>query len=332
MASDWSDNQRNKLIRTISIVIPCFNESESINELTKQLELGFPSTDKERSYLFILVDDGSSDSTWASIQKYCKQEQSRGLGIKLSRNFGHQKALLAGLEYAIKYSDYILTMDADLQHPIKAGLKMLDIAINNGYNIVLGERQKDPHSSIFKRSTSKSFYKVLNFLGAEIAPNVSDFRVMDKQSTAALVDHGDTMFFTRGIISLIGFRQAIYPYKVAKRFAGKSKYSTKKMLKFASEGVTSLSVAPLRFTFIASMVIFAICGAVLVYVLRSWLVGDAVSGWTSIIFSLYILFGFNFLLIGILGEYVGKIYFQSLHRPRYVIQEILDEGRLEDKR
>lgn len=330
MRSDWSENRSNKSGKKISIVIPCFNESESIDELTQQLELGFSSSDKERNYLFILVDDGSTDSTWLCIQKYCNETQSRGVGIKLSRNFGHQKALLAGLEYAVKCSDYILTMDADLQHPIKAGLNMLELAINQSYNIVLGERQKDPHSSIFKRSTSKSFYKVLNFLGAEIAPNVSDFRVMDKQSTAALIDHGDTMFFTRGIISLIGFKQAVYPYKVAKRFAGESKYSVKKMLKFASEGITSLSVAPLRFTFIASMIIFSICGAVLIYVLRSWLAGDVVSGWTSIILSLYILFGFNFMLIGILGEYVGKIYFQSLRRPRYLVQEITNKNHIND--
>ena len=317
----------NSIVR-ISIVIPCFNEAEAIIELTKQLENSFLSTDQHRKYLFVLVDDGSMDCTWPRIKEFCHVKNSRVLGIKLSRNFGHQKALLAGLDYAVKFSDYILTMDADLQHPIHAGLAMLDLAISEKYNVVLGEREKDPHSSFFKRSTSKSFYKLLNFLGAEITPNVSDFRVMDRQSTVALVNHGDTMFFTRGIISLIGFKQTVFPYQVAKRFAGESKYSIKKMLKFASEGITSLSIAPLRLTFLASMIIFIICGASLVYTLSAWLSGNVVSGWTSIMLSLYLLFGFNFLLIGILGEYVGKIYFQSLRRPRYVIQEISDNHRL----
>ena len=217
-------------------------------------------------------------------------------------------------------------MDADLQHPIHTGLEMLDLAIAENFNIVLGERKVDAHSSVFKRSTSKSFYKLLNLLGAEIAPNVSDFRVMDQQSTAVLVDHGDATFFTRGIISLIGFKQAIYPYTVARRFAGESKYSIKKMLKFASEGILSLSIAPLRLTFIASVILFLICSVVLIYILKAFLVGDVVSGWTSIILSMYVLFGFNFLLIGILGEYIGKIYFQSLRRPRYIIQEIASKN------
>ena len=319
----------NSIVR-VSVVIPCFNEAETINELAKQLENSFLATDKHRKYLFILVDDGSIDCTWLRINDFCHLKNSRMLGIKLSRNFGHQKALLAGLDYAVKCSDYILTMDADLQHPIHAGLAMLELAISEKYNVVLGEREKDPHSSFFKRSTSKSFYKLLNFLGAEIAPNVSDFRVMDRQSTVALVNHGDTMFFTRGIISLIGFKQTVFPYQVAKRFAGESKYSIKKMLKFASEGITSLSLAPLRLTFLASMVIFIICGASLIYTLSAWLSGNVVSGWTSIMLSLYILFGFNFLLIGILGEYVGKIYFQSLRRPRYIIQEISENHQFSD--
>jgi glycosyltransferase involved in cell wall biosynthesis len=330
MPQNCSNPQGSNSIVRVSIVIPCYNEAEAINELAKQLDNSFLSTDKQRKYLFILVDDGSIDCTWLRIKDFCHVKNSRVLGIKLSRNFGHQKALLAGLDYAVKCSDYILTMDADLQHPIHAGLSMLDLAISEKFNIVLGEREKDPHSSFFKRSTSKSFYKLLNFLGAEIAPNVSDFRVMDRQSTVALVNHGDAMFFTRGIISLIGFKQAVFPYQVARRFAGKSKYSIKKMLKFASEGVISLSIAPLRLTFLASMIIFVICGASFVYTISAWLSGNAVSGWTSIMLSLYILFGFNFLLIGILGEYVGKIYFQSLRRPRYVIQEILEKDRSSD--
>ena len=321
-----SEYQLEEPVIKISVVIPCFNESESINELIKQLEIGFVRGDTQRRYRFILVDDGSTDTTWACIEKYCRAKKSRGIGLKLSKNFGHQKALLAGLEYAVKSSDYILTMDADLQHPIHTGLEMLDLAIAENFNIVLGERKVDAHSSVFKRSTSKSFYKLLNLLGAEIAPNVSDFRVMDQQSTAVLVDHGDATFFTRGIISLIGFKQAIYPYTVARRFAGESKYSIKKMLKFASEGILSLSIAPLRLTFIASVILFLICSVVLIYIVKAFLVGDVVSGWTSIILSMYVLFGFNFLLIGILGEYIGKIYFQSLRRPRYIIQEIASKN------
>lgn len=308
----------------IAIVIPCYNESESLEELILQLKDKFQADSLQRtcSYRFVLVDDGSTDTTWQQIQAHCNLPGSPISGIKLSRNFGHQKALLAGLEYAVSFCDYVITMDADLQHPIEAAKEMLEMAIKNNHNIVLGQRYKDQHSTLFKRSTSRLFYKLMNSIGAELTPDVSDFRVMDKQSASALVSHGDNIFFTRGIISLIGFNQAIYQYKVAKRFAGTSKYSLKKMLKFASEGITSLSISPLRLNFIVSLILFAICGLVLIYSIRSWLMGTVVSGWTSIIVSIYVLFGINFLLIGILGEYVGKIYFQSLKRPRYIIQKL----------
>ena len=322
MHEDKLESKNISMTKKVAVVIPCFNEAESIDELFKQLDSNFLVEDPQCTYSFILVDDGSVDETWYKISKFSNNQNSRVYGLKLSRNFGHQKALLAGLEYALKSADFIITMDADLQHPIKDARKMLLLAINRRYNIVLGQRKLDEYSSFFKKSTSKSFYKLMNYFGVDIVPNVSDFRVMDKASTEALIDHGDTTFFTRGIISLIGFSQYIYAYNVEKRFAGESKYSTRKMIKFASEGITSLSISPLRLTFLASLVMFGICGAVLIYVIGSWFSGNIASGWSSIILSIYILFGFNFLLIGILGEYIGKIYQQSLRRPRYIIQEM----------
>jgi polyisoprenyl-phosphate glycosyltransferase len=186
----------------IAIIIPCYNESESIGELIRQLNIQFNDVPNHFSYHFLLVNDGSTDKTWKLIEYHSSQNKSRVSGICLSRNFGHQKALLAGIEYASKFADYTICMDADLQHPIAVAKEMLDVAINNEKNIVLGQRNVDQHSTLFKRVTSKSFYKTLNLLGAEISPNVSDFRVMDKQSTLAMIDHGDNTFFSRGIISL----------------------------------------------------------------------------------------------------------------------------------
>lgn len=320
MANQESCKARSAL--NIAIIIPCYNESESIGELIKQLNNQFKDIPNHFSYHFLLVNDGSTDDTWKLIEFFSSQSKSRVSGICLSRNFGHQKALLAGLEYASEFADYTICMDADLQHPISAAKEMLDIAINNEKNIVLGQRSADQHSTQFKRITSKLFYKTLNFLGAEISPNVSDFRVMDKQSTLAMIDHGDNTFFSRGIISLIGFNQQIYEYKVAQRYAGYSKYSLRKMLKFAVEGLTSLSTAPLRISFLSSIVLFFLCLALIAYVLNAWRTGSSVPGWTSMLFSIYILFGINFIIIGIQGLYVGKIYLQTLNRPRYIVQKV----------
>ncbi|MDA7623048.1 glycosyltransferase family 2 protein [bacterium] len=313
------DNIKNS--NCIAVVIPCFNESETIDELVKQLEEIFEDGDPTRSYKFLLVDDGSSDNTWGKILRISLQN-SRVSGLRLSRNFGHQKALLAGLEYSLEFGDFIISMDADLQHPVSIAMEMLNQAMHHNYNIVLGKRIEDKHSSAFKRATSKLFYRVLNYLGAEIAPDVSDFRVMDKQAVSALVRHGDHTLFTRGIVSLIGFNQGIYPYRVAERFAGSSKYTKRKMFKFASEGIISLSVAPLRLTFVLSIFLLLICLIVLIYIITSWAMGSTVPGWTSISLSIYALFSINFLLIGLQGEYLGKTYFQTLRRPRYIIQEI----------
>lgn len=313
-------NNASNLIH-VAVIVPCYNESESINELIKQLEETFGSHDPTRSYKFLLIDDGSNDNTWETIVS-SSLKNSRISGLRLSRNFGHQKALLAGLEYSLKFGDFIVSMDADLQHPVHIAMEMLNQAINNNYNIVLGKRIQDKHSSAFKRSTSKNFYRILNFLGAEIAPDVSDFRVMDKQAVSALVRHGDNTLFTRGIISLIGFNQLIYPYRTAERFAGSSKYTKRKMFKFASEGIVSLSVAPLRLTFVLSIFLLLACLVVLLYIIVSWRMGLTVPGWTSLLLSIYALFSVNFLLIGLQGEYLGKTYFQTLGRPRYIIQEI----------
>lgn len=172
------------------------------------------------------------------------------------------------------------------------------------------------------REQHQSFFPCFKFFRRRNAPDVSDFRVMDKQAVSALVRHRDHTLFTRGIVSLIGFNQGIYPYRVAERFAGSSKYTKRKIFKFASEGIISLSVAPLRLTFVLSIILLLICLIVLIYSITSWAMGSTVPGWTSISLSIYALFSINFLLIGLQGEYLGKTYFQTLSRPRYIIQEI----------
>jgi len=307
----------------ITFVIPCFNEGTTLTEIAKQLNNTFIDVNGSQLFKFLFIDDGSSDDTWNIIEELKKHNQ-RIAGIRLSRNFGHQKALLAGLEYATRFSTYILSMDCDLQHPVSAAKELVELATTQGYDIVSGQRLKDEQNSLFKRSTSRLFYKTLNLMGAEIAPNVSDFRIMSQRAAQALISHGDAAFFTRGVISLIGFKQAVIPYRQAARFAGSTKYSTRKMLRLASEGITSLSIAPLRLTFAISVILILACIAMLIRITIVWLAGEAVEGWASILFSIYALFGINFLLIGLQGEYVGKTYFQTLKRPRYIVQEILD--------
>jgi len=304
----------------IAIVIPCFNEAGNIPLVNQALNSLFEM--QSEFYVTILfVDDGSVDDTWPQIASACSQNRLKTAGLRLSRNFGHQKALLAGIESAVLHATHILTMDADLQHPVQTSMQLINKALGDSNDIVIAQRRPGSKETIFKKTTSRVFYSFLNYIGAEITPNASDFRIMSSRAAKALISHQEAAFFQRGLVSSIGFKQSVVFYDQQKRVCGKSKYSLTKMIRLASDAITSLSVAPLRLAFIASLLSFIACILMSVFILTSWLSGDVVQGWASILFTIYILFALNFLLLGLLGEYLGKTYKQTLQRPRYIVQD-----------
>jgi glycosyltransferase involved in cell wall biosynthesis len=231
------------------------------------------------------------------------------------------------MEYSVRFADYIMTMDGDLQHPPSVAKEMFEMAIRGNLDIISAQRSYLYEKSWLKSVSSNFFYKVVNMMGTEITPNASDFRIVSKKAAIAIVSHGDVAFFPRGIASLIGFDQAIVPYNVGQRYAGTSKYTLPKMLRLASEGISTLSVAPLRAAFIVSLGLLVLCMSMVIYIAVIWLHGSAIPGWASIAVPLYALFGINFLILGLIGEYLGKAYIQTLGRPRYIIRDsIISQG------
>lgn len=310
----------------LALVIPCYNEEGSIQALLQEILKFFPNDEKSFVCEIIFIDDGSSDGTWDLINRAACRS-SRISALRFSRNFGHQKALLAGMEYSVRFADYIMTMDGDLQHPPSVAKEMFEMAIRGNLDIISAQRSYLYEKSWLKSVSSNFFYKVVNMMGTEITPNASDFRIVSKKAAIAIVSHGDVAFFPRGIASLIGFDQAIVPYNVGQRYAGTSKYTLPKMLRLASEGISALSVAPLRAAFIVSLGLLVLCMSMVIYIAVIWLHGSAIPGWASIAVPLYALFGINFLILGLIGEYLGKTYIQTLGRPRYIIRDsIISQG------
>lgn len=313
----------------IALVIPCYNEEGSIEALLEEICRCFKSDTNLPNCDIVLIDDGSKDGTWNAIKSATKRFNQVS-ALRLSRNFGHQKALLAGLEFSVQFADYIVTMDGDLQHPPSIAKQMVEKGIRDNLDIISAQRSSVAEVSWFKDLSSRAFYHVLRAIGVEITPNASDFRLLSKKAATAMIDHGDVAFFPRGIVSLIGFEQAIIPYQVGKRYAGTSKYTLFKMLKLASEGISALSVAPLRVAFGISVCLLALCIGMATYIVAVWLQGSAVPGWASIALPLYALFGINFLILGLLGEYIGKAYIQTLGRPRYILRDSLISDCIKD--
>ena len=306
----------------LTIVLPCYNEKDTVLKTIFELNKNLNPLLDDYKLFYLFVDDGSIDDTWDIIASQSKLSDFI-FGIRLSTNFGHQIALLAGIENALEFSDYILTMDADLQHPPEIARRMCELIRNEEIDII-NAQQAPIHNnniSLFKQVSSRYFYKFLKLIGVTIQPRVGDFRLMSAKAAAALVSHHDLEFFARGIIARLGFKQKTIQYYAGKRIAGKSKYSLRKMFKLALSGITSTSIIPLRVTFILSIILFLICIIMVIAAIASWINNQVVPGWTSLIISIYFLFGINFMILGILGEYMGKNYRQSLGRPRYIIQE-----------
>ena len=306
----------------LTIVLPCYNEKDTVLKTIFELNKNLNSFLDDYKIFYLFVDDGSIDNTWEIISRQSKLSDFI-YGIRLSTNFGHQIALLAGIENALKFSDYILTMDADLQHPPEIARRMCELMRNEEIDIINAQQAPIHNNNIsfFKQISSRYFYKFLKLIGVKIQPRVGDFRLMSAKAAAALVSHHDLEFFARGIIARLGFKQKTIQYYADKRIAGKSKYSLRKMLKLALSGITSTSIIPLRVTFILSIILFLICIIMVIAAIATWINNQVVPGWTSLIISIYFLFGINFMILGVLGEYMGKNYRQSLGRPRYIIQE-----------
>lgn len=270
-----------------------------------------------------MVNDGSKDKTWEIISKL-HQENNLFTGINLSRNKGHQNALLAGLMTAKKYADITISLDADLQDDIKVIEKFVDKYIE-GYDIVYGVRSSRNKDTFFKKFTAESFYKFMQVLGVDIVYNHADYRLMSKRTLDALENYQEVNLFLRGIVPQIGFQSTSVEYERNERFAGESKYPLKKMISFAFEGITSFSVKPIRFITNMGILIFAVSIIMLIYFLIQHFTDNTVSGWSSIIVSIWALGGLQLLSIGIIGEYIGKIYLETKNRPKYIIESILND-------
>ncbi len=311
----------------LAIVVPCYNEEEVLPETNKQLlEVvnNLINNNKISSDSFILyVNDGSKDKTWSIINSLHEQN-THVKGLKLSRNKGHQFALLAGLEYAMHNSDMSISIDADLQDDVNAIYEMVD-KYHNGIDIVYGVRKKRSTDTFFKRFTAQSFYKLMTFLGTKTVYNHADYRLMSKRALKALFEYNEVNVFLRGIVPTIGYNTDSVYYDRKERFAGESKYPLKKMIAFAFEGITSFSIKPLTLIFKLGVTItfLSVVGflAVLILDLLNKVNFDLV---VYLVISLWFLGGINLTSIGIVGQYVGKNYVETKARPRYFVEQILE--------
>lgn len=305
------------------IVIPCYNEEEVLNityaELDKKIQSLIDENMISKDSKAVFVDDGSDDSTWSLITAI-HEKNARFEGIKLSKNQGHQNALLAGLFYAGERADIVVSIDADLQDDIDAINQMIE-KYSMGAEIVYGVRNDRKTDTMFKRGSAQIFYRIMRIMGAEIIYNHADFRLMSSKSIKELMNFKEVNLFLRGIVPLLGFETAVVEYQRRERAAGKSKYPLKKMMSFALDGITSFTIKPIDMIISAGMVCFIISIIMLMYSCIRHFMGETVSGWTSLMTSIWALGGLQVLSIGVVGKYIGKVYMEVKERPRYIIEE-----------
>ena len=309
------------------IVVPCYNEEEVLPETARRLrakmtaltEAGKIAPDSR----VLFVNDGSKDRTWDIIRSLHESDPLFS-GLDLSRNRGHQNALLAGLMTAKDRCDMAISMDADLQDDIDAVDEMVD-KYRDGCDIVYGVRSSRTTDTFFKRFTAESFYRLMNFLGANVVFNHADYRLLSRRALEGLAQFKEVNLFLRGIVPMIGYRTDTVEYARGERFAGESKYPLKKMLSFAMEGITSLSTKPIRYITLLGFLIFLVSIAMLIYSVIRWAMGATIIGWASLICSVWAIGGLILLSLGVIGEYIGKIYLETKGRPRFLIRELLEE-------
>lgn len=309
------------------MVLPCYNEEEVLPETAKQLKEKYESLISQdiisKLSRIVFVNDGSKDSTWNIIQDLHQQDKIFS-GVNLSRNRGHQNALLAGLMTVKECADMVISMDADLQDDIG----VIDAMVGEYYkgnDIVYGARSKRDTDTFFKRFTAESFYKLTNALGGEVVFNHADCRLMSQRALEGLEKYKEVNLFLRGIVPMIGYPSTIVTYERNERFAGESKYPLKKMLSFAMEGITSLSVKPIRFVTTGGILVSLISVVMMIYTLVRYFAGATVQGWSSILISVWLIGGIQMIALGVIGEYIGKIYMETKERPRYIVESFLNK-------
>ena len=310
---------------TLFLVIPCYNEEEVLNEtasrLSEKMNALIESGKISENSRICFVNDGSKDKTWEIIKKL-NAENNIFRGINLSRNRGHQNALLAGLMTVKGECDAAISLDADLQDDIDAIGEMTEKWLG-GCDVVYGVRSARKKDTFFKKTTAQGYYKLLKAMGVDITYNHADYRLMSKRALDGLESFKEVNIFLRGIVPMIGYKSDIVMYERQERFAGESKYPLKKMLAFAFEGITSLSIKPIRMITSLGLVIFLMSIFMLIYFLIRHFTGATVTGWTSLAVSLWALGGLQLLAIGVIGEYIGKIYLETKERPKFIIDEYL---------
>ena len=316
-----------KAEKTLYVVVPCYKEEAVLPETARRLKEKLTALIAQEKIAensrVLFVNDGSKDRTWEIISELHRNDKMFS-GVNLSRNRGHQYALLAGLMTARQFADMVVSMDADLQDDINAMDAMID-AYHKGYDIVYGVRSSRKTDTFFKRFTAEGYYHLLQKMGVDIVFNHADYRLMSRRAMDGLSEFKEENVFLRGIVPQIGFPWTTVEYERAERFAGESKYPLKKMLAFAFDGITSFSLKPMRLILLLGAIIFALSLVMLIWALIGWLAGKTVSGWTSLMCSIWMIGGIQLLSLGVIGEYIGKIYAEAKHRPRYIIESILNQ-------
>ena len=312
---------------TLYIIIPCYNEEDVLNETAKRLH------DKYRILIernlissksrVVFVNDGSKDSTWSIISKLHEEEPELFSGINLAHNCGHQNAVIAGLMTVKDFCDMAITMDADLQDDINAIDTMIE-KYYEGNHVVYGVRSERKTDTFFKRFTAEGFYKFMRVMGADIVYNHADFRLMSKRVLDELAGFREVNLFLRGLVPLIGFQSTSVYYERHERFAGESKYPLKKMLSFAVNGITSFSVKPLKIITSIGLIMTCVSIFAFIWAFIGKVTGNTMQGWSSLVCSVWLIGGVQTLCLGIIGEYVGKIYAEVKQRPRYIVDEFIN--------
>lgn len=312
-------------MKTIYLVLPCYNEEAVLHETSSRLKVKMNQLISEnkisKDSRVTFVDDGSKDNTWSIIEEL-KESDELFAGVKLSRNRGHQNALLAGLMTVKDYCDAAISLDADLQDDINVIDKFIDRFID-GCDVVYGVRSDRKTDTVFKRTTAQGFYKVMKLLGVDIVYNHADYRLMSKRALDALEEFEEVNLFLRGIVPLIGYKSDVVLYERNERFAGESKYPLKKMLSFAFEGITSFSVKPIKLILDIGIIMFTTSLLFLIYFIALWCLGKTVEGWATIVVSIWMLGGVQLLCLGVIGEYIGKIYIETKKRPKFIIDKFI---------
>ena len=307
----------------LTIIVPCYNEEEVLPETVKELGkiLDKLIQDKlvNKNSKILFVDDGSKDNTWKLIKEY-EEINEHVTGIKFSRNYGHQNALIAGMTVSVKKSDMIITIDADLQDDVTAIFEMVR-KYHEGVDVVYGVRNSRETDTVFKRRTALAFYKLMELLGVNMVPNSADYRLLSKRAVEGLLEFHERNIFLRGMVPLVGYRSDKVYYARKERFAGTSKYPLKKMIKFAMDGITSFSTVPIKLIMNLGLFLVVIGIILFAYTIVQKILGHVNAGWSSLMVSIWVLGGVQLICLSIIGEYVGKIFTEVKQRPRYTLEE-----------